>query len=66
MLSNDLKYANVDNEIRADTAWKFEKCYFQHILLNWIISVIYVAKLIKIGTHVVQEHLEEPCLRFVI
>ena len=46
------------NKVDLLTAWKFTKCYFQSIFLNWIISVIYEGKFTKFGTHLVAGHLE--------
>ena len=46
------------NKVELLTAWKFKKCNFQSILLNWIISVIYKGTFTKFDTHLVEGHLE--------
>ena len=58
MLYDDLKYLNVANEMEVLTTLEFKNCNFQYIFLNWIISVIHLAKITKFGTHVVKDHSE--------
>ena len=58
MQYNDLKYVNVGNKVELLTTWKLKKCNFQSISFKWIISVIYVGKFTKFGTHLVEGHLE--------
>ena len=55
---NDLKYLNVVNKIEVQSTLEFKNCNFQNILLNWIISVIHGAKIIKFGTHVLEDYSE--------
>ena len=46
------------NKVELLTAWKLKKCNFPSIFLNYIISVIYEGKFTKLGTHLVEGHLE--------
>ena len=58
MLYNDLKYVNMTNKIKVHTTLELEYCNFQHIVLNWIVSVTHQAKVTKFGTHVVEDQSE--------
>ena len=58
MLSNDLNYLNVTYAVEIHPTLKFKSCNFQYIFFNWIISVIYEAKITKIGTCIVEGHSE--------
>ena len=58
MLYNDLKYLNVANLTEVLTTLEFKNCNFQYIFLNWIISVIHGAKIIKLSIHLAEHHSE--------
>ena len=57
VLCNDLNYLNVTNTVEINPTWEFKSCNFQYIFLNWIISLIYEAKIIKFGTCIVKDFL---------
>ena len=58
MLFNDLSYLNVTHTVEIHPTWEFKSCNFQYIFLNRIFSVIYDAKITKLGTCVVDDHSE--------
>ena len=58
MLFNYINCVNVSNKIEVYTPSKLKICNFQYICLNLIISVIYGAKFMKFGRHVVKGHSE--------
>ena len=58
ILSNDLNYLNVTSTVEINPKWEFKSCNFQYIFLNWIISVIYDAKITKFGTCIFEDHSE--------
>ena len=58
MLSNDLNYLNMTYTMEIQPTWEFKSCNFQYIFLNWIISVIYEAKITKLGRCIVEGHSE--------
>ena len=58
MLSNDLNYLNVTYTVEIHPTWEFKSCNFQYIFLNWIISLIYEAKITIFETCIVEGHSE--------
>ena len=57
MLYHDINNVNAENEIKVSTNREIKNCNFQHILLNWNISINNGANFIKFGTLVVEGHL---------
>ena len=58
MLSNDLKFVNVNNKVEIHLTRKLKNRNFQYIFLNWIITVIYGPKFTKFETGLVEGHSE--------
>ena len=58
MLNHDIDVVHMSNEIKSHIKREFRNCNFSYIFLNWKISVIIGEKLIKLGTLVVNAHLE--------
>ena len=58
MLNHDIDVVNMSNEIKSQIKREFRNCNFSYIFLNWNISVIIGAKLIKLCTLVVNAHWE--------
>ena len=58
MLYHGINNVNVENEIKVSTNREIQNCNFQHIFLNWNISINNGANFIKFGTLVVRGHLE--------
>ena len=58
MLNHDIYVVNMSNEIKSQIKREFRNCNFSYIFSKWNISVSIGAKLMKLGTLVVNAHSE--------